>query len=165
MTPASIEAATILAERYAARAGELNLVEETRAKAIASANAAADRFAVPLAAELQAIQAALEPWWKTAGGELGGSRKSIELGGCMVGTTSGRPSLRLRGDEKKALTKLKALRWAKPLIRIAESIDKVAVRKALSGKRAAELKAMGFSIKPGAETFYVARVEQEGTVS
>ena len=164
-TPATIEEATKLAERYAALAGEQQLIEEKRARAIATANQLADKLALPVATEIAVIAAALEPWWKSAGAALtDGKRKSIELGGCMIGTVSGRESLGLKGPEKKLLAKLKAVRWRKPFIRITESIDKVAVRSALDSKRGDDLKKLGFFVKPAAETFFVERVAQEGTV-
>ncbi|MGN6270875.1 MAG: host-nuclease inhibitor Gam family protein [Sphingomonas sp.] len=164
--PTSIEQATALADRFAQLSGELETIVANRDAAIAATHATADILVSPILAEQTAITDALRAWWPGVAEQLtGGKRQSVELGGCMIGMNAGRVSLAMRGTEEKLLAKLKGARWAKPLIRVKESIDKVAVRKALEGKRAPELKQFGFRLVPGAETFYVKRVEQDGTIA
>lgn len=165
-TPATIEEATALADRFARLVTELETINTNRDSAIAATHAVADTLATPILDEQTAITNALRAWWPSVANELtGGKRKSVELGGCMIGTTAGRTSLAMRLPEEKLLAKLQAVRWAKPLIRVKASIDKVAVRKALEGKRAAELKQFGFRLAPGTETFFIERVAQDGTIS
>jgi phage host-nuclease inhibitor protein Gam len=164
--PTSIEAATALADRFARLVGELETIAANRDSAIAATNAIADTLATPIVAEQAAITNALRSWWPGVASQLtDGKRKSAQLGGCMIGTKAGRASLGMRADEDKLLAKLKAVRWAKPFIRVKESIDKVAVRKALGGKRAPELKQFGFRLVPGTEEFFIERVEQEGAMA
>lgn len=155
-TPRTTAAATELLERHAAREAELALVEGNRGQALAETNAAADALAMPLIEELAAIRAALEPWWKVAAGALcQGKRKSIELGGCAIGTVSGRATLSIAGDEKALLAEMRTLRWAVPYVRVTPSIDRVAALKGIDGRHAAGLRALGFSRKDGDKTFFV----------
>ena len=156
--PRTVEAATALLDRHAQLSAEIGTIEASRASALAATNAVADNLALPLVDQIVcAIEAALEPWWKKAAAKLtGGTRKSIELGGCVVGTRSGRAKLDFaHGDDSCALATLQGKRWAKPLIRVVTSIDKAEIAKALKATNAARLTALGFTMKPAAETFFI----------
>lgn len=162
--PRSVEAATALCERYAELDGQIAEIEKGRQADIAAINANADRAANDLIAQRDTIAAKLEPWWATAAEKLTrGKRKSIELGGCMIGTRIGKESLGVTGERIKIIAALKRLRWAKPLLRVTTSLDAKAIAKALGGKRAGELEELGLAKVPGKEAFFVERVEQAGT--
>lgn len=164
--PRSVNSATMLCERFADLEGQISYHEHKRNATIAQANADADCNIEPLLAERNAIAARIEAWWPTAAAKLTeGQRKSIELGGCIIGTRMGRESLGIRGDEAKVLAKLEQADWARGLVRTRVSIDKTAVFKALGGEHADALKSMGFRKQPASETFYMQRAEQEGTVT
>lgn len=159
--------ATAALERYAALSGQVAAIARRRDAILSRANAAADRLAMPLTAELATIAARLEPWWaKNAAALTDGKRKSIELGGCMIGSKSGRATLSLAGDDfDAAAAKLRLERWAKPFVVVKVSIDRTATLKALGGPHGDKLKAAGFAEKPGSETFFVNAVAQAGAVS
>jgi Bacteriophage Mu Gam like protein len=161
--PKTLPAATKLLERFAAIGGELALIEAGRAEALARANAEADRAATPLLTERGDLAAALEEWWAAAGDALtGGERKSIELGGCMIGTRADKPALALKGAAKDAISALLKLSWGKALVKISTSLDRRAIARMLDGPRKAELEELGFSIRHGDVGFVLERVSQEG---
>lgn len=162
--PRSLQAATRLLERYAELEGSLAAVEAQRSEEIASANAAADQDAAPLIKELGGIRAALEPWFAAAGKPLlPKGRKSMELGGCMIGSRSSRPSLVISGEEQDVVAVLSGLRWAKPMLRVKTSLNRSAVMSSLDGKHRVALAELGISRSEGDERFFVERVEQAGT--
>lgn len=166
--PKTTEAAIVLLERFGRNAGVLATIEANRRTALTSTNAVADDLAAPLLADQAELLAKLEPWWaKNADTLTKGARKSIELGGCMIGTQSGRASLghTLLSDTVAVAALQAAGRWAKPYVRVTYAIDRVATMKALEGSHAAKLGALGFKKNPGATTFYVERVAQDGVVA
>ena len=164
--PRTLADATAMLERLAALSASIAQSEARRNKAIAEANAEADKAQDPLLAERKAIAQKLAPWWKRAGTKLAGdSRKSIELGGCMIGTRKGKDTLSVAGDQKAIVTKLKGLRWAKKLLRVTTNLDKPAILKVIDGPHAAELKEVGLSKDLGQDEFFVAAVEQGGTIA
>lgn len=164
---ASTADATVLLERFAQLDVEAQLVEASRADGIAAANAAADQVLLPIVAEQNEIRAQLEPWWKRNGAELRGKRKSIELGGCVIGTKAGTASLKFAlGDDKLAVSTLQAAgAWAKKLIRLTPGLDKAAIGEALKGKRGDDLRTLGFSVPEAVETFVLKPAKQDGTVT
>jgi len=165
--PRNIEAATKLAERVATLESEIETVEGVRNGIIASANAEADKGLAPLIEERDTIAAKLASWWGKSGREqaLGAKpkQKSIELGGCLIGDKKSRASLQVPEGEDTLVAKLKALRWAKPFLRVKETLDKAAVLKALDGKRGSDLKSLGFDRVEGADEFFIKRAEQGQT--
>lgn len=164
--PRTVDQATLLLERFAALSAELASVEANRNQAIAATNAVADTLATPIIAARDAIAAKLEPWWvKAAGGLTDGKRKSIELGGCMIGTRAVRATLTLAGDETAAIEALKAVRWGKPFLRTKVTIDRVAVLKALDGKDGGKLVELGFASDNPVPRFFVEPVAQGGTLA
>ena len=164
--PRSTEAATALLEQFARLDGEIALIERERQASIAAINARADTAANDLIAQRDAIRDKLASWWAKAGEELtGGKRKSIELGGCMIGTRAGKVSLAISGTADDLVGKLQGLRsiWARRLLRTSVSLDKRAILAELDGQHADKLQAWGFAKDEGAEQFFVQRAEQEGT--
>lgn len=164
--PNSVKSAERLCELYAENASQIEVIDAVRASSIADANAVADRALVPLVKERDAIAAKLEPWWDEAKDELtAGKRKSVELGGCKIGTRTGKESLGIAGKVDDIVKKLKARRWAHALLRTVTSLDKAAALKALEGKRGDDLTALGLSAVPGDESFVLERVKQNGTIA
>ncbi|HEX8419458.1 MAG TPA: host-nuclease inhibitor Gam family protein [Sphingomonas sp.] len=161
---APVEQAMLLLERFGALSGQIALAQAARDEQIAAANAVADRAMQPLIDEAAAIQLQLEPWWARNGAALlTGKRKTIELGGCKIGSKAGKSSLTFTdGNFDAALAELKYCRWAKPYIRTTEAVDKVATAAGLEGKHAAGLKEIGFSMTPASETFVLEPVKQQG---
>lgn len=166
-TPKTIAGATALLERFAAIGAEVELIEGARNDAIARANAAADVALEPLLGEQSAIAAALEPWWAGARDDLtGGKRKSVELGGCLVGSKRERFTLGFaNGGEDEALQALLGQRWAKPYVHVRYSVHRVVTLAGLDGRHGEQLKALGFEKQGGADAFFVRRAEQGGTLA
>lgn len=164
-TPRSLPAATRALERYAELDGKLAIVEARRAEEIARANASADAEAAPLLKEMASLRDALEAWW-TGGGALltKGLRKTIELGGCIIGSRRPRPSLVIQGEEKDVVEVLRSLRWARPFVRVKYSLDKTLLLKSLDGKYGVALAQLGIGRSEGEDQFHVQRAEQAGTL-
>lgn len=165
-TPRSTPAAQQLLERFAELDSAVAQSEATRSAALAATNAAYDGQQQPLLEEMAAIREALAGWWPSA--ELAltkGERKSIELGGCMIGTRAGRESLLIAGDEASVIEALRVLKWAKPFLREKITLDKRAVLKALPGPRGGALAELGLSRHLGRAEFFVARCDQAGTLA
>lgn len=162
--PRSIKAATALLERFAELDGQIEQIETERQDAIAAINARADTAANDLIAERDKIAEKLEPWWGESAAELTeGKRKSIELGGCMIGSRTGRAKLTVEGAEKDVVAALGGLRWAKLFLRVKTSLDRTALLKAVDGKHRVALAELGIARGEGQETFFVERAEQGGT--
>ena len=163
-TPKSVKGALPLCERFAQIETAIAAVEQIRNSLIAKANQAADKELEPLLAEREQLREKLAPWWRSAADELTeGKRKSIELGGCIIGTATGKESLGMPAEQAEAKTALAKTRWGKLLLKVTTSFDKRAITKALGGSQAEKLKALGFAIVPGDEEFVLRRAEQEGT--
>lgn len=168
--PRSVEAATALAERYVEIEGQIEAIEAGRQDSIAQVNARADTAANALIAERDRIRDKLEPWWSKAGADLlatfsKGRRKTIELGGAIIGTRAGASSLAIAGSAKDVAVRLAKSAWGRKLTRVSVSLDRTAIMRELKSKRAEELKAMGLSIDEGAEQFVLKRAEQTGTLA
>lgn len=165
-TPRTLKAATLLLERFAALDGQRAAIEEARRAELATVNAAYDDRAAPLLPELEDLKAKLTTWWQGAGAGLTkGKRKSIELGGCEIGSRSSPASLGIAGDVDVATIRLAGKPWAAELIRRTVSIDRVAVLKSIDGAHAKDLAKLGFSRAAGIETVFVRRVVQSGTMA
>lgn len=165
-TPRTVAAATKLLERFAELDGEIAAIEAQRKVELADVNAEADRLIAPFLPERDAIVAKLQAWWVDAGSVLtDGKRKSIALGGCEIGSRASPPSLGIAGDLDKVTSLLAKKPWAGELIRRTESIDRAAVLKSIDGAHAKDLAKLGFSLVGGAETIFVRRVRQDGTVA
>lgn len=163
--PRTTEAATAMLERYALLAGQRADREEVRQAKIAEVNAEADGPIREIVDEMALIAEKIEQWWARAGNKLlTGKRKSIELGGCMIGSVSGRATLAIAGDEEAVIKALKGLRWAKLLLQTRTSIVRAVAFKETEGKRKDELARLGITRKEGEETFFLKRAEQGGTM-
>ena len=163
--PRTLTGATTYLERFAEVDAELAEIEAVRNNAIVAANLEADQAGQALLAERAGLVGALGAWWPDAAAGLTlGKRKSIELGGCEIGSVKGRATLALAGDEGVVIAAMQALRWAKPLLRVKVSLDKTAILKTLDSPRAAALGELGFSRNDGEEAFFVRRLVQAGTL-
>lgn len=161
--PRTVEQASALCERLAELQGGIDVINAERSLGIAVLNARADKASHDLIAERDAIAAKLaEAWPDLAAKVLPAGRKSAELGGCMIGSVTARPSLTLAGDEAAVVEAMQALRWAKPFLRSRVTIDRAGVLKALDGSRAGALVELGFGKGGGDEQFFVRPVEQGG---
>lgn len=165
--PKTIEQATALLESFSVLSAKIASIDARRNRAIAAANRIADKMTLPLLEQRQAITAATEPWWALNGPTLTkGKRKSIELGGCVIGSVSSRDTLGfVNGDNDAALAALRPHKWAKPFVRVTYSVDRVATFQALGGAHGKKLAALGFESVAGGETFFLKPVAQSGALS
>lgn len=165
--PNTVARATALLERHALIEGQVAAAEARRSALLARANAAADAKVSPLLEELAALDAALAPWWESEGAAIAGKRKSVELGGCMIGTRQGKATLQ-HGfvNDDAAVLALQGTRYARQALRVKISIDRTGTAKLLDvgGRTSAALKELGFSLSAPSATFFVKRVEQQGTI-
>lgn len=165
--PRSTEGAADLLGRYAEVDAKLAAVEACRRLEIGRINAAADVEAGPLVEEIKAIAAVLKPWWESDGRALAtGGRKSVQLGGCMVGSRAGRATLGYEyADEAAAVAALRETRYAKATTRVKYTLDRAATLKLVQADGAAgkALIGLGFKVEQN-EAFFVERVEQAGVV-
>ena len=159
LPPQTAEQATALLDSYATLERRLAQIEADRADAIAKINAPADALALPLVDERKAIVEALRPWWAAAAPELTkGKRKSIELGGCKIGTRTAAERVEFAlGDDKLALKAVEDQPFKGKVTQTKRVLDKAAVAVLLKGKSAAgaALTALGFRLGGGEETFFV----------
>lgn len=165
--PRTVEQATALLDRVARLDGDAATITMHRDQAIANANAAADVVLFPVREERAAIAGVLEAWWHGGGRSLlTGKRKTVELGGCMIGTKSAPVALTFTADDfEAAVTALRGKRWAKPFVRVTYAVDKKATKEALDGKHGEQLRALGFGTRGGADVFVVDAVTQAGTIA
>ena len=165
-TPRSVKGAQSLCERFAAAEAQIEAIENARNEQIAAANALADKHLDPLIAERDRITGKLKPWWAEAGEALcEKDRKSIELGGCIIGTATGKASLDV--PEKNAATLAKdalgKTKWGRELLRTTIGFDKRAIAKAIEGAKRQDLIDLGFNVVPAPELFVLKRAEQQRT--
>jgi hypothetical protein len=109
----------------------------------------------------------LESWWPHAvAADIAKGKKSMQLGGCVLGTRKSRPKL-AHGFENddKAIAAIPG-RIFKQCTKIKYSLDRTGIVKLLQlgGKAGQDLAAAGFSIEQD-EKFFVERAEQAGTIS
>lgn len=163
--PQTIEAATDLAGRFAELDGQLATIEAARQDELAKINGAADAAIVPIVAELKDIAKQLKPWWAANFETLtDGKRKSIELGGCMLGYRMSPPKVTFaNGTDEDGARFLKGVGCTE-LIREKVSLDKPAVLKALDGDLGEKLREAGFGMSQR-EDFFLERVAQGGTLT
>jgi phage host-nuclease inhibitor protein Gam len=163
--PRSVSEAQRLCERFAAIDTEIAAIEEARDAAIAAANAEVDKDLAPLLVQRDAIKAKLDPWWADNAAALTkGKRKSAELGGVVLGTRTGSGKVTVAGAIDAVIAALRANRTLGRLfVRPKFELDKPEIRKGLTGKHAAALKALGIGYEPGTETFFIERTGQAGT--
>jgi phage host-nuclease inhibitor protein Gam len=163
--PRSTEQAAVLLEHWADLDAQIAAIEADRKDSIADVNARCDRAETELLRRRDAVNQKLASWWAKAGEKLTeGKRKSIELGGCEIGSVKARATLTIAGEEKDVVAALSALRWAKPFLRIKASLDRVALLKGLDGRHSVALAELGVGRDKGAEQFTLKRVDQNGTL-
>lgn len=163
--PRSTPAAVAMLERFAAIESAIGAIEAHRSDGIAHANAVADSALEPLVAERAELRAKLRPWWERAGAALTkGARKTIELGGCVIGTKAGRTSLAVEGHEDDVVIALRLTRWGQRMVRSRFSLDRRVALNELAGVHGDKLRALGLSVDEGAEEFVLKRAEQAGTI-
>lgn len=162
----TLESATALLERYAVLEGQLAHIQGIRTTLISKANSAADASSKPVLDEIEVIRGKLAPWWASAAAELTkGKRKSIELGGCEIGTRQGKAKLGTAEDLEPVIKSLQRREWAKPLLVTTVSIDMAAVLKSVDGVYKRQLAELGFSRIAGVSAFFVKRTKQGGTMA
>tara|TARA_R110002072_G_scaffold38314_4_gene110900 strand:+ start:8165 stop:8686 length:522 start_codon:yes stop_codon:yes gene_type:complete len=165
--PRTVAAATELCERFAELDGQIATIAEGRQADIAAVNARADTAANDLIAERDTLAAKLGAWWGKGGREQAlegqGKAKSVELGGCIVGSKAGRATLQVAGSEDELIDQIKGERWAKPFVRVKTSLDKAQVLKDIDGRHSVKLAELGFSKAEGVDQFFVKRAEQGQT--
>jgi phage host-nuclease inhibitor protein Gam len=165
--PKTQPAALALLEEYADLDARVALVEADRTDNIAAANARADSAAAPMRERQAEIAAAIESWWPKAAATIAGGKKSVQLGGCIIGTKMSRGKLAHSFDsDDKAVEALRGSRFAKHTTKVKYSLDRAATLKLIEvgGKTAASIRALGFSIELGSDQFYIERVQQDRTV-
>lgn len=152
-------------EQFAATERELAQIEAERTRLLGEVNAEADRLARPVLAEQAKLRAAIAVWWTKDGAALCPSgRKSIELGGCMIGSHSPRAFLAIDGDLALVVAALEKRKWAGPLLRTKVEIDRAAVLKSIDGVYKRDLAKLGFRKVEPDEQFVLKRAEQGGTL-
>jgi hypothetical protein len=161
----SAEEATALLERHAVLEAAIGAFGAQRDRRIAKINAHIDGAILPLLTELQDIRDRLEPWWTTSGKALAPKgRKSMELGGCSIGTkaSNGRVEHGFASEAEAAAALLKA--GLKKATKVSYNLDRTVIAGILKAKSKTTeaLKRLGFSIGGAGETFFVKRLEQSG---
>lgn len=168
-TPRTLDQATAMAARFAELDTRLAQIEAERRSQTGQINAACDAVAGPITQELADIARCMAPWWAKHGVELTkGKRKSAELGGCMIGARAQRARLAHGFDnDELALAALIASPYRKGTVAVRYAINRTATLKLLDGTGAVAkgLAALGFRSEQPEEAFYIARVEQGGTIS
>lgn len=163
-TPRTKDHAQRLLQRYAEIDGAIAARDARRDRAIARINAIADLASEAMIEERYKILEALGKWWESDGHQLlDGKRKSLELGGCVIGSKAGKDTLGAPDDEKLAAEKLSRLAWAQELIVRSVKLDKVAILKSVGGAYARQLRALGFKRVAGIDVFFVKPTGQGGT--
>lgn len=163
--PKTVKAATKLLEQFADVDGQIAAIEEARRVKLSLVNVACDDLAAPLITKRDKLLEKLVAWWPDAGpGLTGGARKSIALGGCEIGSRSSPATLGIAGDVAKVTAALANKPWSSEMVTRTVSIARAAVLKSIDGAHAKDLAKLGFSKVDGAETVFVKRVQQGGTV-
>lgn len=165
--PKSLAAATRMLERYADLDARIAALEEDRTKAIAAANQRADVAAAPMIKERDVICAAIESWWPHAAPLIAGGNKSVQLGGCVIGTRKSKDKLAhsFETDDVAALALFKT-RFRKHATRLKVALDRMATLKLLQvgGKTGAAIAELGFTVEQGSDQFFVERAQQAATI-
>ncbi|MFN3387453.1 MAG: host-nuclease inhibitor Gam family protein [Allosphingosinicella sp.] len=166
-TPRTTEQATALLERHAEIEALVASIEGNREKLIARVNGRADARLVPLLEEALQIREKVEPWWKEKGTALlAKGRKSLQLGGCTIGTRTSRGKLEhdFEDDEAAVAAVRHQSFWKKALqVRLYLHRANISTLLSLGGKTGETLKELGFRIQKG-EQFFIERVSQDGAI-
>ena len=157
--PQTLDEALILLRQYAVIDAHVAQLEATKQAEVARIQASADSEIHAHLQQLKDLTLQLKPWWAVARDEVtGGKRKSIELGGCVIGYRVSSPKLTHDGKQPEAIERLQSHEWAKPFIRTKLSLDKPAIIKAIGADLAEKLEGLGFKLRPQRDQFFVDRV-------
>lgn len=153
------EAIAILG-RYAQLQASIDARRADAEAKIAEIRAAVDGAIAPDEALLKSLFKQVQPWWTVNADELTqGKRKSIELGGCLIGHRTTTPKLKLAEiTEGEAIESLKEQNFD-AYLRVIEELDKQALIKALGAgdEAAAKLRELGFEIAQK-DQFFIAPI-------
>jgi phage host-nuclease inhibitor protein Gam len=153
--PATVEAATALANRYAALSADIAAIDAERAVRRAEVDKDCAARIAGRADELTVIFAQLKSWWEVAGATLAKSRKSAELGAVSIGIRTSTPKLAMKGKVKALVATLLDADYL-GLLSIKRSLDKKAILKVLGDSESparADLMTLGFSVTQKDEFF------------
>ena len=166
--PRNLEQATALIAQFAEVDAQRAAVEEQRKSELGRINAAADAAVAPLLQELEGLQVRIETWWTGfAPSVLPKGRKSAQLGGCMIGTRKAAAKLAHAFDsDDKAVEALQGTRYAKVALKVRQALDRAATLRLLQvgGKTSQAIAELGFRVDEPGETFFLQRVEQDGSI-
>ncbi len=162
--PKTLAAATRLLEDYAELDGQIAAIEANRQQCIAEVNARCDTAANDLIDRRARVAEKIAIWWGKEGDALlPDGRKTMELGGCIIGARLGKPSLAVACSDDIMVERLDGKAWAEGLLRVKVTLDKRAILKALEGPHRVHLGEAGFSINAPAAEFVLERAQQAGT--
>lgn len=160
--PAAQSAAEAIAMlgRYAQLQASIDARRAQSEAKIAEIRAAVDAAIAPDEAEVKALFKQVQPWWTVNAEEFTqGKRKSIELGGCLIGHRTTTPKLKLAEiTEGEAIESLKE-RKLDAFLRVTEELDKQAIIKALAAgdDGAMKLAELGFQVSQK-DQFFIAPI-------
>jgi phage host-nuclease inhibitor protein Gam len=167
--PQTLADAIGLLESYAEITFALETLATDRDAAIAAIRAAHDAAAAPLELHLKASFNRLKPWWEVARDALtSGKKKSVELGGCVIGLRTNTPSLQLpKGATAESLI-AGLIAWKlRQFVVVKRSLDRAGLIKWLRGPEnsiRAELIRLGLDIKQ-ADEFFIDRIPPKTTAT
>lgn len=150
----TLEQAAEKAGSFADLNGQLARIEARRQAAIARINSAFDTKIAPLIAAATPLHVELAAWWQSAGEDVRKGKKSIEIGGCTIGTRTGNLTLFLSDAPAEAIKSLQRVKWGKDLLTTTVALNKPLIKAAINGPNRVRLKQMGFSLGRS-ETFYI----------
>lgn len=147
--------------RYAALQASITARRADADAKIAQIRAAVDGALAADEAQLKAWFNALKPWWAVSAEALTeGKRKSIELGGCLIGHRLSTPRVvHPNLTEAEAVEQLRDHDYDE-LVRVVRELDKPAILRMLADDdvQAAEIRSLGFASKQ-TETFFIDRIK------
>lgn len=156
----SLPEAVAILGRYAQLQTSIDARRADAEVKIAEIRAAVDAAIAPDETLLKSLFNQVKPWWAVNADDVtGGKRKSVELGGCLVGHRTTTPRLTLAEvTEQEAIESLKE--WAlEDFLRIKEEFDKPAILKELDADSddGRKLAGLGFR-KSQREEFFIAPI-------
>ena len=130
--PQSPEEAVKLAEVYLVTQAGIDQIRADADTAIAQIQTIRDERALPLEQALKQIFSDLRDWWAVAGAEMtDGKRKSMEIGGIVIGERTTPPALKHPGQKAGDIAETLLDLRLDELLRITNALDKPAILKAL----------------------------------
>lgn len=154
--PQTVDEAVALATRYLELSMSIEQLKADADASIAQIQAARDAMILPVKQDVDRIFSDLRDWWSVAGPEMTkGKRKSIEIGGCIIGERTPPPSLRHPGVTADALIDALERLELDHFLRVKTSLDKPLILSALrSGDDLGDaLAALGLKVEQRDEFF------------